>query len=231
MAGLRIAAVLAIAVSAAMLATFATAAPTIAEHGMVRGTVTVKRPTGVPTGPILVYVVGFTEPPPTVAGSISQRGKRFVPDLVAITAGQSITFPNKDPLLHNVFSPTADRTFDLGSFRQGDSRTRKFPDPGVIEVYCNIHPEMSATLVVVPNRKFTLTGADGRFEIADLPVGTWQIFAYSRHALGPARARITITASATATVSLALQEADRDFSHRDKYGEKYRGDAAIYPPD
>jgi hypothetical protein len=65
-----------------------------------------------------------------------------------------------------VFSPTPSRRFDLGSFPKGDSRSRVFPEPGVIDVFCNIHPEMSATILVLPNRKFTQTGDDGSFVLA-----------------------------------------------------------------
>src|SRR5882672_1397942 len=113
-----------------LLAAIALAGPVTAERGTLRGVVDVKRAKDVPVGTILVYVVGFTEPAPGGSGAIAQQGRRFVPDLVAITAGQSVTFPNNDPLLHNVFSPTADRKFDLGSFRQHDSRARAFPEPG-----------------------------------------------------------------------------------------------------
>jgi plastocyanin len=214
----------------AVAATIALAGPAI-EHGTLRGVVSVKRAKDVPVGPILVYVVGFTEPAPSGAGTITQEGRRFVPDLVAITAGQSVTFPNNDPLLHNVFSPTSDRTFDLGSFRQHDSRSRTFPDPGVIEVYCNIHPEMSATVVVVPNRKFALADASGHFEIADVPTGTWRVFAYSRRAVHPATVTVTVAPNGVATAELQLDEVNRDFAqHVNKYGEKYR-ETSIYPPD
>jgi plastocyanin len=227
--GWKLAATAAIVTAVAALAL---AAPPSAERGSLRGVVEVSRPNSLPSGPVLVYIVGFSEPAPSAAGVIAQKGKRFVPDLLAITAGQSVQFPNGDPLLHNVFSPTADRTFDLGSFPKGDTRSRRFPQPGVIEIYCNIHPEMSATIVVAPNQKFAIAGADGQFEIAGLPIGTWQVFAYSRRAPKPARATVVITSNAVASTTLKLVEVDRDFSqHANKYGEKYRDGGSIYLPD
>jgi len=202
------------------------------EHGTVRGTVKVNRPAGVPASPILIYVLGFNEPAPSAPVTIAQRDRKFVPDLVAVTAGQSVSFPNRDPLLHNVFSPTEERSFDLGSFDKGESRTRGFPRPGVIEIYCNIHPEMSATVVVVPNRKFAIAKPSGEFEIADVPVGTWTVFAYSRRATKPSKGTVTVTANGTATLALQLDEVKRDFTqHVNKYGEQYRDDGTIYNGD
>src|SRR5439155_26233968 len=119
-------------------------APTAhAEGGTVRGVVEITRPKDVPAGTVLVYVVGFSEPAPSKPVEVRQVKKQFIPDLAAVTAGGSVAFPNGDPFLHNVFSPTSERTFDLGSYKQNDSRSRSFPRPGVIDVYCNLHPEMS----------------------------------------------------------------------------------------
>jgi hypothetical protein len=99
----------------------------------------------------------------------------------------------------------------------------------VIDIFCNIHPEMSATLVVLPNTRFAFTAADGRFEIKDVPAGTWTIFAYSRRASRPVSAKLTVTSGAATDVEVRLDEVPRDFSHRNKYGEQYR-DTTIYPP-
>jgi plastocyanin len=189
--------------------------------GTITGTVAVNRPGGVDAGPILVYVVGFSEPATEPAIEVVQKGKRFVPDLVGLTAGQSIAFPNGDPFLHNVFSPTETRRFDLGSFEKGESRSRKFPDPGVVDVYCNIHPEMSATVVVLPNRRHVIAKPDGSFSIEGVPAGTWEVFAYSRRAARPVSVKVTVVAGTT-TAELKLDEVQRDFKHDNKFGEKYR---------
>src|SRR5690349_5968313 len=125
-----------------------------AESGAIRGKVTVAG--AAPDAEVLVYVIGFEEAPPAREVRVQQRGKRFVPGLIGVTAGQTVSFPNGDPFFHNVFSPSVARTFDLGQYRTGETKRRRFPTPGVVDVYCNIHPEMSATILVLPNRRFAM---------------------------------------------------------------------------
>ncbi len=198
------------------------------DGGIVRGTVEVNRPAGVPASAVMVYLVGFNEPAPDRDVIVEQRDRKFAPDLVGVTAGQTVAFPNADPLLHNVYSPTADRTFDLGSYPRGDVRKRGFPKPGVIEVFCNIHPEMSATIVVLPNRKFAMVDAGGVYEIRDVPAGTWTLFAYSRRAAHPTSTKVTVAAGGVAEAKLVLDEQRRDFAHPNKYGEKYPDEDGSY---
>jgi plastocyanin len=200
-----------------------------ADGGVVRGRVTVTRPEGVPAGAVLVYLVGFDEPAPRGAVVVKQVGKHFIPDLIAATAGQSVEFPNGDPFLHNVFSPSSERSFDLGSYPRGDSRARTFPRPDVIDIFCNIHPEMSATLVVLPNTRFAFAADDGAFDLVGVPPGKWTLFAYSRRAVAPVRIDVTVTAGATTDVELKLDEVPKSFAHPNKYGEAYR-DTTVYAP-
>jgi len=216
-----------------LLVTFAllacTALPVHAD-GAVRGVVEVTRGKDVPAGPVLVYVVGFTEAAPSTPVVVKQVNKKFIPDLIVTTAGGTVSFPNGDPFLHNVFSPTSERVFDVGSYPQNETRTRKFPKPGVIDIFCNIHPEMSATLVVLPNTKYTLADATGQFEIK-LPPGTWTVFAYSRRAERPTSSKVIVTDGATTEIKLKLDEVPRDFKHRNKYGEAYRPSTIYNPRD
>ena len=210
---------------AAAAAATAGAAPGALAPGTARvtGTVSVTDRDGHPVSPAgaIVYVVGFTEPPPDQVPTIEQKGKRFVPELLAITAGQTISFPNDDPILHNVFSRSIARPFDLGSYRRGETKDKRFPTTGVVDVYCNIHPEMAATILVLPNRRFARVGDDGRFTIAGVPAGTWTAFAFTRRAVRPARARITVGAGGGATVRFELVRGV-DVPHLNKYGERYR---------
>jgi len=210
---------------AAALILVVTTASAAADGGAVHGKINVKRPEGTYARPVVVYLIGFAEPPPTTVATIVQRDKRFSPALVAITAGQSVAFPNGDPFLHNVFSPAPSRRFDLGSFPKGDSRARVFPEPGVIDVFCNIHPEMSATILVLPNRKFTQTSEDGAFSLADVPAGKWTLFAYSRRAEAPVHVGIEVRGGETTEVALDLVEQRRAIDHRNKFGETYRDPA------
>jgi plastocyanin len=190
--------------------------------GSVRGTVDITRPDNAEPKAVVVYLTGFAEPPPKTVVTIEQHDRRFQPALVAITAGQTIEFPNGDPFMHNVFSNSGQRKFDLGSYPKGESRSRVFPDTGVIDVYCNVHPEMSATILVVPNRRFTLTAIDGSFEITGVPPGKWTVFAYSRRAQAPVHADVEVKDGNTAEVKLQLVEHKRSDDHANKFGEKYR---------
>jgi plastocyanin len=192
------------------------------DTGSVHGTVTVTREPGVDPSPVVVYVVGFEEPPPPAVAEVHQHEKKFDPELLPITAGQRVTFPNDDLVVHNVFSPSPAREFDLGEFPHGSTMTKAFPKVGAVDVYCNIHPEMAATILVLPNRRFALARPDGIFRIDGIPPGKWKLYAYSRRAEAPVSVAIEVHSSRTSTAELALTEKKVDFSHRNKYGEKYR---------
>ncbi len=169
---------------------------------------------------VVVYLTGFDEPPPDAVPEMRQRGKQFLPSLLAITAGQTVAFPNGDPVFHNVFSLSPARRFDLGQFKQGEKEMKEFPKPGVVQLYCNIHPEMAATILVLPNRRFAVAGADGRFAIEGVPPGTWTVYAYDRLADRPAKAEIVVAAGKPAEVTLELEESAAA-AHTNKYGQPY----------
>jgi plastocyanin len=204
----------------AALAQVAHAGPT----GRVVGTVKVTEADGKPASgaDVIVYVVGFAEPhvaAPNV--KVEQKGRKFVPDLVAVTVGDTVSFPNSDAFLHNVFSQSGTRKFDLGSFKKGDTKDKEFPTPGVVDVYCNIHPEMAATILVLPNRRHTRSGVDGSFTLDGVPPGDWTLFAYTRRAAKPVSSKVSVKAGADTTVALSLQRGAEP-PHLNKYGEKYR---------
>jgi plastocyanin len=194
-----------------------------ARAGDVSGTVVVKDTAGnvVSAKGAVVYVVGFDEEPPAAKVTITQKDRRFVPDLVTITAGQTVDFPNGDPFVHNVFSLSPARKFDLGSYRKGKSKSKSFPKTGVVDVYCNIHPQMAATILVVPNRRHARAGKDGRFTIAGVPKGRWKIFAYVRNAAKPVSVTVEVTDDGATGVTLELVQ-EKSRAHPNKYGEEYR---------
>ena len=207
------------------------AGPGVAEPGgRVTGTVTVTEPDG-KTGDavdVIVYVVGFTEPPTAEVTTVSQKGRKFVPDLVAITVNERVALPNFDPFLHNVFSQSGARKFDLGSYPRGESKDKQFPQAGVVDVYCNIHPEMAATILVLPNRRHVRTDARGHFDIQGVPPGDWTVFAYARRATKPTSAKVTVKPNAETVVALELARG-AEVVHLNKYGEKYHEQTTVYP--
>ncbi len=171
----------------------------------------------------VVYVVGFREKPVegAIGNTLRQKGRRFIPDLVGVTEGELVSFPNEDPFLHNVFSPSPTRKFDLGSFKQGETKTKQFADAGVVDVFCNIHPEMAATVLVLPNHKHTNVRSDGSYMIPDIPPGEWTLYAYTRRAEKPVQATIVVTPGAELNVDLTIARGPEP-EHVNKYGEKYR---------
>ena len=110
-------------------------------------------------------------PPPERVVVMDQRGLRFVPHVLAIQAGATVEFANNDPLAHNVFSISSPKRFNLGLYGRGTSRRVKFDQPGVVQLLCNVHQEMSAFIVVVKNPYFTRTDKDGSFRIENVPSG------------------------------------------------------------
>jgi len=177
---------------------------------------------------VIVYVVGFNEPPGDAVTTVAQKGRKFVPDLVAITANERVSFPNFDPFLHNVFSQSSARKFDLGSYPRGEAKDKQFPLTGVVDVYCNIHPEMAATILVLPNRRHVRTDATGRFVLEGVPPGDWTVFAYTRRATKPASAKVSVKSNTETTAELALVRGAEP-AHLNKYGEKYHDNVKVYP--
>ncbi len=200
------------------------------QSGSVVGTVavTAKGKAKADASGVVVYMVGFKQPPPKSVPTMTSKNRQFVPRVLAVTAGQKIDFPNADKFFHNVFSLSKARRFDLGQYKKGNSKKKTFPRKGIVEVYCNIHPKMSATILVLPNRAYAMTDARGRFAIKGVPPGKWKVFAYSRHAPRPARGEVTVVAGRAAQLKLAINETKFEFAHKNKYGEAYKDKKARY---
>ncbi|HEY4086418.1 MAG TPA: carboxypeptidase regulatory-like domain-containing protein [Bryobacteraceae bacterium] len=129
----------------------------------------------------------------TSGATMEQENRRFEPDLVVIPAGGSVSFPNMDPIFHNVFSLSKPKSFDLGNYPKGDSRTVVFPKPGIVYVNCRLHPNMAGTVVVTPNGWFARTAAkDGQYELKDVPPGNYTVVAWHK-TTGFIRRQVTVT--------------------------------------
>jgi hypothetical protein len=106
---------------------------------------------------------------------LSQKDQSFQPRVVAVAVGGEVDFPNLDPIYHNVFSVSPVRRFDLGKYPKGQSRTVKFSKPGLVNVYCDIHSDMAAFVVVTPGRAIARPRSDGGWELPDLPPGRYTL--------------------------------------------------------
>lgn len=106
---------------------------------------------------------------------MDQKSLRFVPHVLPIQVGTTVEFANSDPLAHNVFSISSPKRFNLGLYGRGTSRRVKFDQPGVVQLLCNVHQEMSAFIVVVKSPFFARTAADGSFRIDNVPAGRHRV--------------------------------------------------------
>lgn len=123
---------------------------------------------------------------------MQQVNRRFEPDMVVIPTGGTVTFPNMDPIFHNVFSLSKPKSFDLGNYPKGDSRSVTFPKPGIVYVNCHLHPNMAGVIVVTPNAWYSTVPKDGNFSIHDVAPGTYTIVAWHK-AAGFIRREIRVT--------------------------------------
>jgi hypothetical protein len=141
--------------------------------------------------------------PPPMHATIAQQDEAFVPRIVAITRGSTVDFPNSDPFFHNVFSLSRGATFDLGRYPKGESRARRFPNAGLVKVYCHIHSHMTAAIMVFDHAFFRIPSADGTFTLDDVPAGSYQISAWHER-IGESANTIKVEPGRTARVEFAL---------------------------
>jgi plastocyanin len=110
---------------------------------------------------------------------MNQRNETFVPHVLAITTGSVVDFPNSDRIYHNVFSLSKPAPFDLGRYAAGRSKSIRFDRPGIVRVFCEIHSHMSAFILVFGHPFFTMTDADGRYRLDNIPPGTYSVIAWN----------------------------------------------------
>ena len=104
---------------------------------------------------------------------LAQKNQAFSTRVLPCVVGTTVDFPNQDPIYHNVFSVSPIRRFDLGKYPKGHSKQVRFLKPGLVPVFCDIHPSMACFILILPNHAFTQPGADGAFALPDLPAGDY----------------------------------------------------------
>jgi len=156
-----------------------------------------------------------------LAGPLELRTERkqFVPRSLPVTVGTTVSFPNSDPILHNVFSPPGANSFDLGLYGQGESKQFTFDTPGLVRVYCNVHHNMVAHILVLDTPHFVAVDGDGRFRLEGLPEGEGELFVWHERAR-LWRQRLDPASAAALDVRLDLTR-PRVPPHMNKFGQPY----------
>ncbi len=157
---------------------------------------------------------------------LAQKGKSFSPHLLVVPVGTVVDFPNRDPIFHNVFSLFEGKRFDLGLYESGSSRAVHFNRPGISYIFCNIHPEMTAIVVVTATRYFGVSDSRGQVSIPKVPAGRYALRVWyersSPEELSHQTKDITVSAEFHSVGNVRLVEsAILDPSHKNKYGEDY----------
>jgi plastocyanin len=235
------------AMSVGLIGLLCCVAGAIAEAGQrelvtVRGAVSVMRRSrgAVDNGDIAVWlkpVGGPGERPREIAPrarlKIVQQDKRFEPRLLVVPVGSVVEFPNLDPFFHNVFSMFDGKRFDLGLYEAGSSRSVPFTTPGVCYIFCNIHPEMSAVVVVVDTPYFAVTNRAGEFTVPNVPPGRYALSVWhERHK--PERPdefprSVTISQASPSVGDIRLIESEQVIiPHKNKYGHDYNPPSPVY---
>jgi plastocyanin len=132
---------------------------------------------------------------------IDQKGMEFIPHISLLAVGDSVQFHNNDKVDHNVMSP--DGGYDLGTWGSGQTKDQAFKKEGVFSQTCKLHPEMLAYVFVGQNRFAATVGADGKYTIAGLPPGTYELDVWNPKLKAPAQ-KITVGADGKASANFAL---------------------------
>ncbi len=158
---------------------------------------------------VVVYLKGVTYRGTLTPAraELRQQDETFVPHLVAIGKGSFVDFPNGDPFFHNVFSLSGAATFDLGRYREGETRAWRFNKAGLVKVFCHIHSHMSATIFVLDHPYFAIPEADGGFQLRGIPPGDYTIAGWHER-VGERTAAVRVEAGRSATVNLSLPVED-----------------------
>jgi hypothetical protein len=221
----------AVQAAATLVAVLATLAPSTSGQALQSGTITGRvklsarvRGVGLPTNAyvprgvslpltssvpetrnVVVYLKGvtFRGTLPVMRRQIRQEHESFVPRVVAITRGSTVDFPNGDPFFHNVFSLSGAATFDLGRYPDGQSRSRQFMKPGLVKVYCHIHSQMSASILVLDHPYFAMPDEEGMFALPEVPAGQYTLVAWHER-IGEQLTRLVVQPGQATTIEVAL---------------------------
>lgn len=157
---------------------------------------------------------------------LEQRHKSFVPHLLVVQVGSMVQFPNDDPFFHNVFSLFEGKRFDLGLYEAGSTRSVLFDKPGICYLFCNIHPEMSAVVVVLRTPYYGISDRAGQISISGVPPGGYELHVWNERSLPNVLRDLTrevdISESTKTLGTISVRaNPNQNMAHKNKYGRDY----------
>jgi plastocyanin len=123
----------------------------------------------------VVWLSGAEKSKPMKNAMVDQRDMRFIPHVSVVTVGSTVRFPNDDTVYHNVFAEFDAKKFDLGMYPRGSTKTIKFDKPGMVALFCSVHSEMGAYIMVVDTPYYAVTDGAGHFRIKDVTPGDYVV--------------------------------------------------------
>jgi hypothetical protein len=153
----------------------------------------------------------------------------FTPHLLVIPVGSVVRFPNADPFFHNVFSLFDGKRFDLGLYEAGSTKEVTFSHEGVSYIFCNIHPEMSAVVLTLSTRLYTVADSHGAFKLSDVPAGDYELHVWIEGVVQPTLnqmvRRVHLTANSGDLGEITITSLQQDMkNHTNMYGQPYEKD-------
>src|SRR5437016_2873016 len=180
-------------------------------------------------GDAVLYLEGNAAAPlKPVTVEIAITDKADAPHVVVVPLGSTVRFPNHDPFNHNVFSVSEPNSFDLGLYGRGEAKSYTFDHPGLVRVYCNVHPRMVAYVQVMENRYYAQPAGDGSFAIDNVPAGRYRLHVW--HERIPSEVVKDISAGSGGEPELQIALNARGYKwqpHRNKYGRDYPTNAGL----
>ncbi len=151
--------------------------------------------------------------------AIITKNKQFTPQAIIVPVGATVDFPNQDPIFHNIFSVSDPNQFDLGLYKGGASESKTFKAPGVVKVFCNVHPQMTATILVVQTPYHMAADKDGNFSFSNVPPGIYEIKAYADE--GQTSQKIEISENSLKVMLTIDGKTFMKVPHKNKFGKDY----------
>lgn len=152
------------------------------------------------------------EPAKPIMAAMGQRNRRFERELLVIPVGSTVEFPNFDAIFHNIFSLSRAQPFDLGYYPKGQTRFVKFPRAGIVQVYCHVHPNMYAAIVVTSSRWFGKPARDGSFNWSDVPPGKYRLMIWQKF-VGVFHKDVAVPERGNITANVSIPVEDPENAH------------------